>query len=96
VQEAAAVKQAEPEQVLTQVTYSFRVSGISINHDGARTVWINDQAYIDGESLEQGIKLKINDGPVKSVSLVTPEGKTFRGASGETVEVSVMQAGESQ
>ena len=93
-QQPAPVKQAEPELVLIEVIYSFRISGISINNDGSRTAWINDQAYIDGELLEQGIKLRINDGAVKTVSLLAPDGKSYRAASGETLEVPLMQAGD--
>ena len=52
------VQQDEPDQspvqILLQekVTVEYRISGISLSGDGMHTVWINTNAYADGEQLD--------------------------------------------
>ena len=78
-----------PVQILVreEISASYRISGISLSADGRHTAWINAMAYHDGETLEDGSRLRIMDGKEVRVRITTPDGKHYYGKSGETVEL---------
>lgn len=80
------------ELIKDKVTKSYKISGISINMDGSRMAWLNNQAYEHGATLDDGSRLKINNGAIKSVSIVTPDGKQHTATSGETLAVTYLRA----
>lgn len=80
------------ELLQEKVTRSYKVSGISINMDGSNTAWVNNKAYENGAKLEDGSKLRINKGTIKSVSIITPDGKQHTATPGETLAVTYMRA----
>ncbi|MCP4765368.1 MAG: hypothetical protein GY875_03780 [Gammaproteobacteria bacterium] len=90
------VQQDKPEQspvqVLLQeeVTVEYRISGISLSGDGAHTVWINANAYEDGERLGDRSRIKVITGDGVKVRITTPDGKHYFGTSGETLAVTYM------
>jgi hypothetical protein len=101
--EVARPAPAEPEQadespvqqlLREEVTAEYRVSGITLSADGAHTVWINGQAYLDGERLEDGSRVKVIAGDEIRVRITTPDGKPHYATSGETLSVSYMAAVE--
>ena len=83
-----------PIQILVreEISASYRISGISLSTDGRHTAWINSRAYQDGETLEDGSRLRIIDGGEVRVRITAPDGKHFYGKSGETVELTYMAA----
>lgn len=70
-----------------QITQSYRISGISVSTDGTAMAWINSAMIENGARLEDGARVRINDGNVKSVTIITPDGKRHTGTSGETLDV---------
>jgi hypothetical protein len=102
------VRQAQPQSpeeqpkaeavnqlVREEVKKSYTISGISISNDGTHTVWINGQVYEDGELVDGKSRLKVMSGNDIKVRITAPDGKHFFGTSGETVEVSYLEAVES-
>ena len=83
------------ELVREEVKKSYAISGISISNDGTHAVWINGQFYEDGELLDGKSRLKVITGSDIKVRITAPDGKHFFGTSGETVEVSYLEAVES-
>ena len=79
------------EIVMEEITAAFRISGISITRDGSRTAWINGQVHENGATLEQGVKVRINNKSLKTVTLTAPDGKQYTGAIGDTVNISFQQ-----
>jgi hypothetical protein len=88
--ETAAVR----ELVQEKVSQIYIISGITINEDGAGMAWVNNEFYENGATLESGSKLRINNGPVKSITIIAPDGKAYAGTSGETLTVTYMRAME--
>ena len=83
------------ELVREEVKKSYSISGISISNDGTHAVWINGQFYEDGELIDGKSRLKVISGSDIKVRITTPDGKHFFGTSGETVEVTYLEAVES-
>ena len=83
------------ELVREEVKKSYTISGISISNDGTHSVWINGQIYEDGELIDGKSRLKVVSGSDIKVRITAPDGKHFFGTSGETVEVSYLEAVES-
>ncbi len=81
--------------VREEVKKSYSISGISISNDGAHSVWINGQIYEDGELIDGKSRLKVISGSDIKVRITAPDGKSFFGTSGETVEVSYLEAVDS-
>jgi hypothetical protein len=81
-----------PLQILSQeeVTVDYKISGISLPADGVYTVWINAQAYLDGEQLEDWSRVKVIAGDDIRVRITAPDGKHYYATSGETLSVSYM------
>ena len=82
------------ELIKDKVTKTFKISGISINGDGSAIAWVNGQAYETGATLDDGLKLRINNGAIKSVSIITPEGKPFTATSGENLDVTFLRTNQ--
>lgn len=82
----------QPVQLSMQekVTQQYRVSGITLSKDGPHTVWINTQAYEDGERLEDKSKIKVLVGDEIKVRITTPDGKQHYATPGETLEVTYL------
>jgi hypothetical protein len=81
-----------PVQMLAQeeITASYQISGISLSTDGPHTVWINSQAYQDGETLDDKSRIKVIAGEDVRVRITAPDGKHYYGTSGETLVVTYM------
>jgi len=78
----------------TEVSVEYQISGISLASVGAHTVWINATAYLDGELLEDGSRIKVLTGDDVRVRITVPDGKHYFATSGETLSVSYMAAVE--
>jgi len=72
----------------TKITREYRISGITISSDGPHTVWINANAYEDGEELDDKSRIKVMVGDEIRVRITAPDGKNYYATSGETLEVS--------
>jgi hypothetical protein len=81
-----------PVQVLLreEVTVEYMISGISLSGDGMHTVWINSNAYADGEQLEDRSQISVIMDDGVRVRITAPDGKHYFGTSGETLEVTYM------
>jgi hypothetical protein len=86
----------EPVQQLIreEVTREYKVSGITVSSDGPHTVWINSTAYEDGEQLEDKSRIKVLVGDETRVRITAPDGKNYYATSGETLEVTYLEAAE--
>ena len=82
------------QMVREEVNVDYRVSGISLSDDGRRTVWINDQVYMDGDRLEDRSRVAVIAGDELRVRITAPDGKHYFATSGETLSVSYMAAVE--
>lgn len=83
------------ELVREEVKKFYTISGISISNDGTHSVWVNGQIYQDGELIDGKSRLKVVSGSDIKVRITAPDGKHFFGTSGETVEVSYLEAVDS-
>jgi len=83
------------ELVREEIKKSYTISGISISNDGTHSVWINGQMYEDGELIDGKSRVKVVSGKDIKVRITAPDGKHYFGTSGETVEVSYLEAVES-
>jgi len=83
------------ELVREEVNKSYEISGISISNDGTHTAWINGQVVEDNELIDGKSRLKVLSGENVKVRITAPDGKHYFGTSGETVEVSYLEAVES-
>jgi len=73
-----------------EINKSFVISGITISNSGPHSVWINNQVYEDGEHLEDNSHIKVLTDKNIRVRITTPDGKSYYGTSGETVEVTYL------
>lgn len=73
-----------------EVSREYIISGITVSSEGSHTVWINSQAYEDGEVLEDNSRIKVVIGDEVAVRITAPDGKHYLATSGETVEVTYM------
>jgi hypothetical protein len=83
-------------QILAQeeVNVSYRISGVSLSTDGQYTVWINSRVYQDGETLDDGSRIKVMIGENLRVRVTAPDGKHYYGTSGDTLAVTYMAAAQ--
>ena len=93
--EEAPKIEAINELVREEVVKFYTISGISISNDGTHSIWINGQVYEDGELIDGKSRLKVVSGSNIKVRITAPDGKHFFGTSGETVEVTYLEAVES-
>lgn len=82
----------QPVQLIIreEVTQQYLISGITLSRDGPHTVWINSQAYEDGDRLDNNSKIKVLVGDSIKVRITTPDGKQHYATSGETLEVTYL------
>ena len=66
---------------------TMTVSGITLSNSGPAMVWINDQSYEDGETMENNSRIKVMAGNDIKVRITAPDGKQYFATSGETIEV---------
>jgi hypothetical protein len=76
--------------IMEEVSYEYKISGITISSEGPHTVWINALAYEDGEQLEDKSKIKVLAGDEIRVRITTPDGKHHYASSGETLEITYL------
>jgi hypothetical protein len=50
-------------------------------------VWINSQAYEDGDKVDDKMRIKVMSGNEVRVRITAPDGKHYFATSGETIEV---------
>jgi len=81
---------AVQQLTLEEVSYEYKISGITISSEGPHTVWINEMAYEDGEQLEDKSHIKVLAGDEIKVRITTPDGKHHYASSGETLAVTYL------
>ena len=95
----APIKSVEPDQirelVKEEVSMSFTINGITVSNEGQHSIWINNQIYLDGEQIDGKSRVKVILGNDIKVRITAPDGKHYFGTSGETVEVSYLEASDS-
>ncbi len=95
----APIKSAEPEQirelVKEEVSVSFTINGITVSNEGQHSMWINNQIYLDGEKIDGKSGVKVILGNDIKVRITAPDGKHYFGTSGETIEISYLEASDS-
>ena len=77
-------------QLKEEVSREYIISGITVSSEGLHTVWINSQAYEDGEALEDNSRIKVVVGDEVGVRITAPDGKHYFATSGETLEVTYL------
>ena len=75
-----------------EVKLSYIISGITISNSGPHSVWINNKVYEDGEQLDDNSHIKVLTDKNIRVRITTPDGKNYYGTSGETIEVTYLDA----
>ena len=84
------VEQAEVESLpKEEVNASYRISGVSTNTEGSKTAWVNGKAYVSGDTLDDGSKIRIRK---TSVVITTIDGKSYTAAGGEVLDVTYLRA----
>jgi hypothetical protein len=73
--------------VQEEVRESITISGITLSNSGPNMVWINSQAYEDGASMDNKMRIKVMPGSKVKVRITAPDGKHYFATSGETVEI---------
>ena len=73
-----------------EVSREYIISGITVSSEGPHTVWINSQAYEDGEALDDNSKIKVVVGDEVAVRITAPDGKHYFATSGETLDVTYL------
>jgi hypothetical protein len=73
--------------VQEEVRESITISGITLSNSGPNMVWINSQAYEDGASMDNKMRIKVMPGSKVKVRITAPDGKHFFATSGETIEI---------
>jgi hypothetical protein len=80
--------------VQEEVRESITISGITLSDSGPNMVWINSQAYEDGASMDNKMRIKVMLGSKVKVRITAPDGKHFFATSGETIEIVYLAAVE--
>lgn len=88
-QENDAPSAAESIQQLVQeeVRETITISGITLSNSGPNMAWINSQAYEDGDSMGDKMRIKVMPGNELKVRITAPDGKHYFATSGETLEI---------
>ncbi len=73
--------------VQEEVRETITISGITLSDSGPNMVWINSQAYEDGASMDNKMRIKVMPGSKVKVRITAPDGKHFFATSGETIEI---------
>jgi hypothetical protein len=93
VKPQVAANQDEPDvgsiQQLVQeeVRETITISGITLSNSGPNMVWINSQAYEDGDRVDDKMRIKVMSGNEVKVRITAPDGKHYFATSGETIEI---------
>jgi hypothetical protein len=66
---------------------SISISGITLSSGGHNRVWINNQAYDDGDSIDDKMRIKVMVGREIMVRITAPDGRHYFLTSGETIEI---------
>ena len=90
VETGPQIEIAAQQLVREEVSFQYRVSGITISEEGPNTVWINSLAYEDGELLEDDSKIKVMAGDEIRVRITAPDGKQYYATSGEILDVTYL------
>jgi hypothetical protein len=80
--------------VQEEVRETITISGITLSNSGPNMVWINSQAYEDGASMDNKMRIKVMPGSKVKVRITAPDGKHFFATSGETIEIVYLAAVE--
>ena len=78
--------------VQEEVSETITISGITLSDSGPNIVWINSQAYEDGASMDNNMRIKVMPGSKVKVRITAPDGKHFFATSGETIEIVYLAA----
>ena len=78
--------------VQEEVSETITISGITLSDSGPNIVWINSQAYEDGASMDNKMRIKVMPGSKVKVRITAPDGKHFFATSGETIEIVYLAA----
>ena len=78
--------------VQEEVSETITISGITLSDSGPNMVWINSQAYEDGASMDNNMRIKVMPGSKVKVRITAPDGKHFFATSGETIEIVYLAA----
>jgi hypothetical protein len=73
--------------VQEEVRETITISGITLSDSGPNMVWINSQAYEDGDKVNDKMQVKVMSGNQVKVRITAPDGKHYFATSGETVEI---------
>ncbi len=73
-----------------EVSFEYKISGITVSSDGPHTVWINSLAYEEGEALDDNSRIKVMVGDEIRVRITAPDGKHYFATSGETLEITYL------
>ncbi len=86
VEKPSQVEEIE-ELVLTEVTLSYTISGVTLSDSGPHYVWINNVVYEDGQHLDDESHIKVITGSKIQIRITAPDGKMYYARSGETIDV---------
>lgn len=85
---SATIKAVEPQlSFYKTIEKEYKISGISIAHDGADTAWINNTLHKDGDLLDKKTHISIHAAKQK-IRFTVGGRKTYYGQSGDVVTVS--------
>jgi hypothetical protein len=85
-QEEPTIAKIQP-LVREEVRESIVISGITLSNSSPNMVWINSQAYEDGASMDNKMRIKVMSGSKVKVRITAPDGKHYFATSGETIEI---------
>ncbi len=86
------VTESIQQLVQEEVSETITISGITLSDSGPNIVWINSQAYEDGASMDNNMRIKVMPGSKVKVRITAPDGKHFFATSGETIEIVYLAA----
>jgi len=66
---------------------SIYISGITLSNSGPNMVWINNQVYEDGHSMDNKMQIKILSEENIRVRITAPDKKYYFATSGETIDI---------
>lgn len=87
VNEGESAVESILQLVQEEVRETITISGITLSNSGPNMVWINNQAYEDGESMDDKMRIKVMPGKEIKVRITAPDGKYHYATSGETIEI---------
>ncbi len=81
---------AEPvrELIKEEVQVEYKISGVSVDREGNKTAWVNNKAYLSGETLDDGSKIRISG---TTVIITTIDGNNHRAEGGDLLAVTYLK-----